>query len=74
MFVESELRGEMASLGNLLGDTRVRYRKGQTPFASAEDLVDVDLEIRTALSRPLSDDLQLEVRSLSARLRALDPR
>jgi hypothetical protein len=74
MFVESELKQEMASLGELLGDTRVRFRKGKTPFASAEKLTDVDREIRTALSRPLSDDLQLEVRSLSARLRALDPR
>jgi hypothetical protein len=74
MFVESELRGEMASLGNLLGDTRVRYRKGQTPAASADELVDLDLEIRSALSQPLSDDLQVEVRSLLARLRALDPR
>ena len=74
MFVESELKREMASLGDLLGDTRVRYRKGETPFASAEKLIDVDREIRTVLSRPLSDELQLEVRSLLARLRALDPR
>jgi hypothetical protein len=74
MFVESELKREMASLGNLLGDTRVRYRKGETPFASAQELIDVDREIRTVLSQPLSDELQLEVRSLSARLRGLDPR
>ena len=73
MFVESELKREMASLGNLLGDTRVRYRKGETPFASAEKLIDVDREIRGALSSPLSDELQLEVRSLAARLRVLDP-
>lgn len=74
MFVETELKREMASLGDLLGDTRARYRRGETPVASAEKLLDVDRDIRAALSSPPSDELQLEVRRLAARLRALDPR
>ncbi|MFN2546454.1 MAG: hypothetical protein ABR567_03375 [Myxococcales bacterium] len=73
LFVEAELKIELARLGQLLGDTRVRFRHGQTPFASLQKLIDVDLEIRNALNRPLSAELQLEARSLTARLRALDP-
>jgi len=72
-FVEADLKSEVASLDQLLGDTRVRFRRGETGFASSQQLIDLDLEIRNALRRPLSPDLQLEVRRLTARLRALDP-
>jgi len=74
MFVEADLKREVAALGALLGDTRVRFRQGRTPYDSAQDLINVDLEIRDALSRPLSPELQLEVQRLTARLRAIDPR
>jgi hypothetical protein len=73
-FVEADLKSEVASLDQLLGDTRVRFRRGDNGFASSQKLIDLDLEIRNALRRPLSPDLQLEVRRLTARLRALDPR
>ena len=73
MFVEAELKRELARLEQLLGDARVRFRRRQTPVASLQKLIDVDLEIRNALKCPLSAELQLEARSLTARLRALDP-
>ena len=73
-FVEADLKREVVMLGELLGDTRVRYRHAQTRIGSAQKLIDPDLEIRTALQRPLSAELQPEIRSLTARLRALDPR
>ena len=60
-------------LDQLLGDTRVRFRAGKTQYASLQKLIDIDLEIRDALARPLSAELQLDVRRLLARLRALDP-
>lgn len=72
-FVQADLRTEVASLAELLGDTRVRFRRRETRFASWHQLIDVDLQIRAALARPLSAELQLEVRRLAARLRALDP-
>ena len=74
MFVESELKREVEELGTLLGDTRLRFHYRKTPFASTEELTTVDREIKSALARPPSDELQLEVRRLAARLRALDPR
>jgi len=70
---QADLKQELLQLDELLGDTRVRFRHGQTQFASAQKLIDVDLEIRNALARPLSAELQLDVRRLLARLRALDP-
>ena len=72
-FIEADLNSDVASLTGLLGDTRVRFRHRETPFASWQKLIDVDLEIRIALARPLSAELQLDVRRLTARLRALDP-
>ena len=72
-FIEADLKSEVASLAGLLGDTRVRFRHRETPVASWQKLIDVDLEIRIALARPLSAELQLEVRRLMARLRMLDP-
>jgi hypothetical protein len=51
----------------------VRFRRRETQFASWRKLIDVDLQIRIALARPPSAELQLEVRRLTARLRALDP-
>lgn len=72
--IEADLKREVASLGALLGDTRVRFRHRQTPVASLQELIDVDLEIRNALARPLSAELQLEVRRLTAHLQAIDPR
>jgi hypothetical protein len=51
----------------------VRFRHGKTKFASSQALIDVDLEIRSVLARPPSDDLKTDVRRLMARLRALDP-
>jgi hypothetical protein len=38
-----------------------------------QKLIDVDLEIRNALARPLSAELHLDVRRLLACLRTLDP-
>lgn len=72
-FVEADLKREVASLAALLGDTRVRFHHRQTQPASLQKLIDVDLEIRNAIARPLSAELQLEVRGLMKRLRALDP-
>jgi hypothetical protein len=51
----------------------MRFRHRQTPFASSQKLIDVDLEIRNALARPPSPELQLEVQRLTARLRQIDP-
>jgi hypothetical protein len=72
-FVEADLKSEVAVLAGLLGDTRLRFRHRETQFASWHTLIDVDLEIRIALARPLSAELQLEVRRLTARPRSLDP-
>ncbi len=72
-FIEADLKSEVALLAELLGDTRVRFRHRETQFASWQKLIDVDLQVRIALVRPLSAELQLEVRRLTARLRALDP-
>lgn len=71
---DADLKAEMATLATLLGDTRVRYRHGQTPFTAAQKLIDLDAEIRGALAQPLSPELRVEVRRLIARLRAVDPR
>jgi hypothetical protein len=71
--IEADLKREVASLDALLGDTRVRFRHRQTPFASSQKLIELDLEIRNALAGPYSAALQLEVRRLTARVRALDP-
>ncbi len=70
---EADLKSELLSLDRLLGDTRVRFRQRKTKFASSQELIDVDREIRDALKRPLSPELQLDVRRLMTRLRALDP-
>ena len=72
-FVEADLKVEVAALAALLGDTRVRFRHRQTRVASTQALIDLDLEIRGALARPISAALQLDVRRLSARLREIDP-
>ena len=72
-FIETDLKREVASLAEMLGETRVRFRRRQTPYASSEKLVDLDREIRSALARPLTAELELEVRRLTASLRALDP-
>ena len=70
---EADLKRDLLLLDELLGDTRVRFRRGKTDFASLQNLIDIDLEIRNALAQPPSAELQVEVRSLLARLRALDP-
>ena len=57
----------------MLGDTRVRYHQRKTQFVNSQDLIGIDLEIRNALARPLSTELEVEVRRLLARLRTLDP-
>ena len=72
-FVEADLKSEVASLDELLRVTRVRFRRGETGFASSQKLIDVDQEIRNALARPHTAELQLDVSRLLARLRALDP-
>ena len=72
-FIKADLKREIASLGQLLGDTRVRYRLRRTPFALSQKLIDLDLEIRNALALPLSAGMQLELRRLTAKLRAFDP-
>jgi hypothetical protein len=68
-FVTADVKSEVA----LLADTRVRFRHRQTQFSSWQKLIDVDLEIRIALGRPLSAELQAEVGRLTSRLRTLDP-
>jgi len=70
---EVDLKRELLQLETLLGDTRLRHRQGKTKFASLDKLIDLDLEIRETLAQPLSAELQLDVRRLLARLRALDP-
>lgn len=70
---EENLKRELLLLDRMLGDTRVRYHQRKTQFANAHDLIDIDLEIRHALARPLSAELEVEVRRLLARLRTLDP-
>ncbi len=70
---EADLKRELLRLDEMLGDTRVRYRQRQTRFTSSQKLIDLDLEIRNALARPPSAELQLEVRQLMERLRKLDP-
>jgi hypothetical protein len=72
-FVETDLKREMASLEALLGDARVRFRLRRPPFALSQKLIDLDLEICHTLALPLSAELQLELRRLTARLRAIDP-
>jgi hypothetical protein len=72
-FVEADLKREIASLAQLLGDARVRFRLRRPPFALSEKLIDLDVEISHALALPLSAELQLELRRLTARLRAIDP-
>lgn len=70
---EADLKRELLLLDQLLGDTRVRFRHRETRFASSQKLIDVDRDIRNALARPPSAELQLDVRRLMARLQALDP-
>lgn len=72
-FVEADLKTEMALLARMLGDVRVRFHHRETQPGSLEELTDADLKIRSALARPLSAELQLEVRRLTKLLRALDP-
>ncbi|MGZ6126148.1 MAG: hypothetical protein ACXWLR_14365 [Myxococcales bacterium] len=71
---ETEMKNELRVLDDLLGETRARYHRRETPFASSDKLIAIDREIREARTRPLSPELQVEVRDLTARLRALDPR
>lgn len=69
----SDLKTELAALDQLLGDTRRRFHQRKTPMLSSEPLAQVDREIRSVLVQPPSPELQLEVRRLTRRLRALDP-
>jgi hypothetical protein len=71
---DGELERERHALDVLLGDTRSRFHKRLTPFSSSEPLIALDREIRGALLAPPSPELQAEVRKLTLRLRALDPR
>lgn len=71
---DAQLSAEMHALGELLGETRVRFHKRQTPFASSEGLIALDGEIRAALASAPSPALQIEVRRLAGQLRVLDPR
>ena len=72
--VEADLKRELHELDELLGDTRARYHRRETPFAAGEQLIEIDREIRDARSMPFSVELQVAIRELTARLRALDPR
>jgi len=72
-FIEADVKREAAALGELLGDTRLRFHHRQTRLESSDGLIELDREIRNALALPVSADLQLEIGRLTARLRALDP-
>jgi hypothetical protein len=72
--MSGDLKQELAALEKLLGDTRVRYRLHKTPFASAEGLIEVDQEVRDALSSAPSPALAAELLRLTALLQTLDPR
>lgn len=69
-----DLALELRELDQLLGDTRARFHRRETPVASSDELIAVDREIRAARTMPHSRELELEVRRLMARLRTLDPR
>lgn len=73
-FVEADVKRDLASLSELLGDMRLLYRQPRKHFADSQKLIDLDLEIRNALKRSPSAALQVEAQGLMARLRALDPR
>ena len=66
------IEAELKALDQLLGDTRARYHRRETPFLSAEPLMELDREIRS-LSRVPSPELENDVRRLMARLHTLDP-
>ena len=70
----TDLALELRELDQLLGDTRARFHRRQTPLASSDELIAVDREIREARGMPVTPELELLVRRLTARLRALDPR
>src|SRR5207245_10096547 len=72
-FVPADLNLDLHQLDELLGATRSRYHRRLTPFAASEQLIVIDREIREARVQPPSPELQLEIRKLTARLRALDP-
>jgi hypothetical protein len=72
-FVEADLKRDLTSLSELLGDMRLLYRQPRRHFADSQKLIDLDQEIRDALRRTPSAALQVEVQGLMARLRALDP-
>ena len=69
-----DLAVELRELDQLLGDTRARFHRRQTPVGSSDELIAGDREIREARGMPHSPELELVVRRLTARLRALDPR
>ena len=69
----ADLKREIASLGLFLGDARVRVRLHRPSSALSQKLIDLDLEIRNALALPLSAGMQVELRRLTALLRAIDP-
>ena len=70
---EAEPNAELELLRTLLGDARVRFRQRKTRAAESQQLIDLDLEVRSELARPRDPQQRLEVRRLIARLRALDP-
>ena len=72
-FVPADLNRDLHLLDELLGDTRSRYHRRLTPFAASEQLIVIDRKIRDARVQAPSPELQLEIRRLTARLRALDP-
>lgn len=69
-----DLALDLRELDQLLGDTRARFHRRQTPVGSSDELIAVDRQIREARGMPPSPELELVVRRLTARLRALDPR
>lgn len=71
---DPDLKRDLGLLDQLLGDTRARFHRRQTPFASSEQLIAIDQEIRQVRKMPSSPGLDVEVRRLIERLRTLDPR
>ena len=72
-FIETELQGEVASLAELLGETASAFATGRRRSSPGTTSSTSICRSASRSPCPLSAELQLEVRRLTASLRALDP-